>query len=132
MDWPLALGLILLLIPVPSGLTATAWHYFTLFAAVIAALIMEPLPGPAVGFIGVTIAAMVAVPSVPIRPVTLMLVYSLGLMGVITPYATGPAPIWYGSGYIADKDFWRQGFIMGVVYLAVLLLVGMPFVLRFA
>jgi len=80
----------------------------------------------------VFLAAMVAVPSVPIRPVTLMLVYSLGLMGVITPYATGPAPIWYGSGYIADKDFWRQGFIMGVVYLAVLLLVGMPFVLRFA
>ena len=80
----------------------------------------------------VFLAAMVALPSVPIRPVTLMLVYSLGLMGVITPYATGPAPIWYGSGYIAGKDFWRQGFIMGMVYLAVLLLVGLPFVLRFA
>ena len=49
---PLALGLILLLIPAPSGLTATAWHYFALFAAVIAALITEPLPGAAIGFIG--------------------------------------------------------------------------------
>ena len=80
----------------------------------------------------VFLAAMVAVPSLPIRPVTLMLVYSLGLMGVITPYATGPAPIWYGSGYITGKDFWRQGFIMGMVYLVVLLIVGLPFVLRFA
>ncbi len=80
----------------------------------------------------VFLAAMVAVPSLPIRPVTLMLVYSLGLMGVITPYATGPAPIWYGSGYITGKDFWRQGFIMGIIYLVVLLIVGLPFVLRFA
>src|SRR5271166_2921134 len=54
---PLALGLILVLIPVPSGLTATAWHYFALFAVVIAALITEPLPGAAIGFIGVTLAA---------------------------------------------------------------------------
>ncbi|MGA3093361.1 MAG: anion permease, partial [Terriglobales bacterium] len=54
---PLALGLILLLIPVPSGLNATAWHYFALFAAVIAALITEPLPGAAIGLIGVTVAA---------------------------------------------------------------------------
>jgi len=45
------------LIPAPSGLTATAWHYFALFAAVIAALITEPLPGAAIGFIGVTVAA---------------------------------------------------------------------------
>src|ERR1035441_6342776 len=54
---PLALALILLLIPAPSGLTVTAWHYFALFAAVIAALITEPLPGAAIGLIGVTIAA---------------------------------------------------------------------------
>ena len=80
----------------------------------------------------VFLAALVAVPSVPIRPATLLLVYTLGLMGIITPYATGPSPIWYGSGYIAGKDFWRQGFIMGVIYLAVLLVVGLPFLLRFA
>src|ERR1035441_8215199 len=54
---PVALGLILLLIPAPSGLSATAWHYFALFAAVIAGLITEPLPGAAIGFIGVTVAA---------------------------------------------------------------------------
>ncbi len=80
----------------------------------------------------VFLAAMVAIPGIPTRAITLMLMYSLGLMGVLTPYATGPSPIWYGSGYIAGEDFWRQGFIMGVVYLAVLLIVGLPFVLKFA
>jgi L-tartrate/succinate antiporter len=80
----------------------------------------------------VFLAAMVAIPGIPTRAITLMLVYSLGLMGILTPYATGPSPIWYGSGYIAGKDFWRQGFIMGMVFLAVLLIVGLPFVLRFA
>src|SRR5664279_2292609 len=54
---PLALGLILVVIPTPSGLSATAWHYFALFAAVIAGLITEPLPGAAIGLVGVTIAA---------------------------------------------------------------------------
>lgn len=53
---PLALGLILVVIPAPSGLSATAWHYFALFAAVIAGLITEPLPGAAIGFIGITVA----------------------------------------------------------------------------
>jgi len=36
------------------------------------------------------------------------------------------------SDIATGKDFWRQGFIMGVVYLAVLLIVGLPFVLKLA
>ena len=55
---PLVVGFGLRIIPVPGGLTANAWHFFALFAAVIAGLIAEPLPGPAVGFIGVTIATI--------------------------------------------------------------------------
>ena len=55
--WPLALGFLLLLIPAPPGLADPAWHYFALFAAVVAALITEPLPGAAIGFIGVSAAA---------------------------------------------------------------------------
>ena len=54
---PLALGVLLLLIPAPTGLPHAGWRYFALFAAVIASLITEPLPGAAIGFFGVTIAA---------------------------------------------------------------------------
>jgi L-tartrate/succinate antiporter len=47
-------------------------------------------------------------------------------MGVLTPYATGPAPVYYGCGYIGRRDFWRLGFIFGLIFLAALLLIGVP------
>lgn len=47
-------------------------------------------------------------------------------MGVISPYATGSAPIYYGSGYITRKEFWVLGAVFGAVYLALLLVVGVP------
>ena len=54
---PLLCGLVLLLIPVPSGLAPNAWHYFALFITVVVALITEPMTGAAIGFIGVAAAA---------------------------------------------------------------------------
>jgi di/tricarboxylate transporter len=55
---PIALGVLIRIAPTPAGLSVNAWHYFALFAAVIAALITEPLPGAAVGLIGVSIATI--------------------------------------------------------------------------
>lgn len=75
------------------------------------------------------LAAGLAVPGMPARPFVLLMMYSLGLMGVITPYATGPAPAYYGSGFIPRKDFWVLGFIFGTIFLATLLGVGMPYLL---
>jgi anion transporter len=75
------------------------------------------------------LAAGMAFPGMPVRTLALLLAYSLGLMGVISPYATGPAAVYYGSGFIARKDFWRLGLIFGVLFLATLLAVGMPFLL---
>jgi L-tartrate/succinate antiporter len=77
----------------------------------------------------VVLAAGAAVPGIPVPTFALLLCYSLGLMGVISPYATGPSPIWYGSGYVARKDFWRLGLIFGLIYLAALLAIGMPYLL---
>jgi L-tartrate/succinate antiporter len=57
----------------------------------------------------------------------MLLCYTLGLMGILTPYATGPSPIYYGSGYVAPKDFWRLGFIFGLIFLVVFLIVGVPY-----
>jgi L-tartrate/succinate antiporter len=79
----------------------------------------------------VFLLAVLSMPGVPAKAVTLVLVYSLGLMGVLTPYASGPAPIWYSSGYIPTKDFWRLGAIMGALYLTVLLAAGLPFAIKF-
>jgi L-tartrate/succinate antiporter len=75
----------------------------------------------------VVLAVGAAVPGLPILPFSLLLCYSLGLMGVLTPYATGPAPVYYASGFIPRADFWRLGLIFGVLYLVVLLAVGVPY-----
>lgn len=37
-----------------------------------------------------------------------------GLMGGLTHYATGPAPIYFGAGYIPQGTWWNLGFILSV------------------
>jgi L-tartrate/succinate antiporter len=59
---------------------------------------------------------------------TYLLLYSLGLMGVLTPYATGASPIWYGLGYIPTKIYWRLGALFGIIFIGVLILVGIPWI----
>lgn len=55
---PLAVGLVIALTPVPQGLTANAWHYFALFAAVITGIITEPIAPAVVGLAGVGLATV--------------------------------------------------------------------------
>ena len=55
---PLAIWLAIYLAPVPAGLNASQWHYFAIFAAVIAGLILESMPVGAVGLIGLTVAGV--------------------------------------------------------------------------
>src|SRR5579863_2352695 len=57
---------------------------------------------------------------------TLLLSYPLGLMGILTPYGTGPSPIYYGCGYVKGKDFWILGLLLGVIFFAVYILVELP------
>ena len=60
----------------------------------------------------------------------LLLAYSLGLMGILTPYGGGHQAIYYGSGFIPRRDFWVLGLILGAVYFVVYLLIVVPW-LRF-
>jgi len=55
---PLAVGLLLAVLPAPAGLARNAWLYFALFAAVVVGLVLEPIPAAAVGFVGVAVAAV--------------------------------------------------------------------------
>jgi len=108
------------LIPMLVAAVAVFFLIHYLFASITA---------QAAALLPVFLLAVLSVNGVPAKAVTLMLVYSLGLMGILTPYACGPAPIWYSSGYIPTKDFWRLGAIMGAIYLFVLLAIGIPFTL---
>lgn len=83
----------------------------------------------ATAVIPVMLAAGQSVEGLPMREFVLLLGFSLGLMGVLTPYATGPAPLYYGCGFIARSDFWRLGALFGLIFLGGLLAIAMPWLL---
>ena len=79
----------------------------------------------------VVFALGVAIPGVPLPQLAILLSMSLGIMGIITPYATGPSPVYYGSGYLPPPLYWRLGTIFGLVFFAALMLIAVPWVLSF-
>lgn len=108
--------------PMVAMLLLVAVFFFThyLFAS-ITAHVTAMLP--------VMLAVGMGIPGLDIRTFALLLALTLGIMGILTPYATGPSPVYYGSGYIPSKDFWRLGAIFGVIYFVVFLLVAMFWIL---
>ena len=105
--------------PVMAMLLLVALFFFIhyLFASIIAH-VTAVLP--------VMLAIGTAIPGMPVAQFALLLCLTLGLMGIISPYATGPSPVYYGSGYLPSRDYWWLGTIFGVIFLGVLLLVGTP------
>jgi L-tartrate/succinate antiporter len=67
-----------------------------------------------------------AIPGLPPDKLALALALTTGIMGIITPYATGAALPYYNSGYISPPEFWRLGAIFGMIFLAALLAIGVP------
>lgn len=57
---PIAIAVLIALLPVPSGLAPHSWHFFAIFLGVIVGLILEPLPGAAIGVIGITVVTVLA------------------------------------------------------------------------
>ena len=74
----------------------------------------------------VVLAVAHGMPGVNGPLLAMLCIYSLGLMGVISPYATGCAPIYAGSGYIGRGRFWALGACFGAIYFGVLLAVVWP------
>jgi L-tartrate/succinate antiporter len=73
-------------------------------------------------FLAVAVQTNVASP----KAWALMLGYALGIMSILTSYASGQNPIYYGSGYITRRHFWMLGFVLGVGFLAVYLAIIIP------
>jgi L-tartrate/succinate antiporter len=77
----------------------------------------------------VMLAVGAALPGVPIDKLALALALSTGIMGVITPYATGPGLVYYESGYIPATHFWCLGALFGMIFLGAFLLIAVPLLL---
>lgn len=77
----------------------------------------------------VILAAAAAVPGMPMKTLAILLCGTLGLMGILTPYATGPSPIYYGCGYISRRAYWTLATVFGLIFVAVYLGVGYPYLM---
>ena len=74
----------------------------------------------------VMLAVGATIPGLDMAQFALLLCLTLGIMGMLTPYATGPSPVYYGSGYLPAKDYWWLGGVFGLVFIAAFLAIGMP------
>lgn len=54
----------------------------------------------------------------------LVLGFASSLFGPLTTYGCGPAPIYFGSGYVKIGDWWKLGFIVSLVNIAVWVIIG--------
>ena len=54
----------------------------------------------------------------------LLLAYIANTPACMTPYTCGFAPIYFNSGYFTSAEFWRIGFIMSWLHLAIVLVTG--------
>lgn len=77
----------------------------------------------------VMLAVGATIPGMPMREYAILLCLTLGLMSVLSPYASGVNSVYYGSGYVPASDFWRLGGIFGLIFITVFLVVGVPWVL---
>lgn len=69
--------------------------------------------------------AVALVSGIPPLLAALVLAYFSNLNAGITHYGTGSAPVYFGVGYISQSTWWRIGFLMSLVILAVWLGIGM-------
>jgi L-tartrate/succinate antiporter len=79
--------------------------------------------------IPVLLAVGSTIPDMNMQHLALLLCLQLGIMGIITPYGSGPSPVYYGSGYLPSGDYWRLGAIFGVIFFIVFTAISLPWVL---
>ena len=61
---------------------------------------------------------------VPATMLAIFLGACASLMGSITHYGHGPAPIFFGSTYVDMRDWWKFGFFISLLFLLIWFLVG--------
>lgn len=104
---PIAVAVVLALLPVPTGLPPHAWYFFSIFVGVIVGLVLEPLPGAAIALIGLTLVAVLG-------PFVLFSPQQLSQPGFRAPSA---ALQWTLSGY-SNPTVWLifGAFILALGY----------------
>jgi DASS family divalent anion:Na+ symporter len=61
---------------------------------------------------------------IPGMLLALMLGFVGSLYGTLTHYGHGPAPVFFGSGYVDLKSWWLKGLVTGLVLLLIYMVIG--------
>ena len=124
------LGIIKWIAESSKGLVA-GWEWLAAF--IVLALIyyyvhylMASMTAHVAAFFPAFAAVMVGVGAPPLF-VALVMGYLTNLMAATTHYGTGPAPIYFGSGYLDIREWWGYGFLMSAIYLLLWFGIGLPY-----
>lgn len=115
-------------------------HHMSGFSPILAAVVLvlifffthymfASVTAHATAMLPVMLTVGSTIPGMPMEAFALLLALTLGLMGILTPYGTGPSPVYFGSGYLPAADYWRLGAIFGVIYIVVFLVISVPLLL---
>jgi DASS family divalent anion:Na+ symporter len=104
-NWMIALAFLLLI-------------YF--YAAYAFASITAHVTAMLIPFLAVTLAV-----GAPAGITVLLLAYLSNLSAGLTHYGTTPAPIYFGTGYVKQKNWWTIGFIASVLNILIWTFVGL-------
>ena len=112
-----------------SGVTPAVAVAALLFINFFGHYLFASVTAHVTAMIPVLLAVASTIPGVSMHTLALGLCLQLGIMGIITPFATGPSPVYYGSGYLPAADYWRLGAIFGLIFFAAFLVIGVPWML---
>jgi len=120
-----------------AALAAGAMSGFSINALMVALVLLfffihymfASLTAHTTALLPVILATAMGIPGIPMKTFAILICATLGLMGILTPYATGPSPVYYGCGYITRKEFWTLGFVFGVIFIAALVGINFPYML---
>lgn len=102
------------------------WHY-AFPVIVIVYFLSHYIFASATAHVAAMYAALLGVGiSLGVPPVLLamMLGFMGSIYGTLTHYGHGPAPVFFGSGYVELKSWWTYGLIIGLLLLFVYLVIG--------
>ncbi|MGN5477500.1 anion permease [Cupriavidus basilensis] len=134
-------AIVIALIPAPEGLAQHTWYYFAIVVGVIAGLMLEPLPGAAIGMIAATLVAILDEwvffsPEQLAKPghQSRQRVTGEGAFRVHQQHRVADpwrlhvrsSPVYFGSGCLPAGDYWRLGANFGVISIVAFLLIGVP------
>lgn len=70
------------------------------------------------------LAAVAVAAGAPTLLTVLALAFTANICGCLTHFSTGPAPIYFGAGYVTQPDWWKMGFMISIIHLVIWVGIG--------